>query len=81
MEGLCLQGEGRSIACREDREPLVFDFLFSVPENQGHLRFSLFAYSSLLMFIGLAKGNQFLLLATKRKKEEGVKGKRGGMGE
>lgn len=68
--GLCLQGEGRSIACREDRAPRCLIFCLLSLRIRDISAFSLFAYSSLLRFAGLAKGNQFLLLATKMKKKD-----------
>lgn len=63
---------------RRQRAPwhLIFCFLSLRTRDISRL-LSLFAYSSVLMFIGLAKGNQFLLLATKRKKRRS-KRKRGG---
>ena len=75
------KGEKHSLQ-RRQRAPwhLIFCFLSLRPRDIS--AFSLFAYSSLLMFVGLAKGNQFLLLATKmKKKEKEKKGKEEDGGE
>lgn len=63
------RGEKHSLQ-RRQRAPWHLIFCFLSLRTRDISAFSLFAYSSLLMFVGLAKGNQFLLLATKMKKKE-----------
>lgn len=63
------RGEKHSLQ-RRQRAPWHLILCFLSLRTRDISAFSLFAYSSLLMFIGLAKGNQFLLLATKMKKKE-----------
>ena len=55
---------------RRQRAPRCLIFCLLSLRIRDISAFSLFAYSSLLRFAGLAKGNQFLLLATKMKKKD-----------
>ena len=68
--GLCLQGEAKHSLQRRQRAPRCLIFCLLSLRIRDISAFSLFAYSSLLRFAGLAKGNQFLLLATKMKKKD-----------
>lgn len=63
------RGEKHSLQ-RGQRAPRRLIFCFLSLRIRDISAFSLFAYSSLLRFAGLLKGNQFLLLATKMNKND-----------